>query len=184
MIDGPRSACAVFVFREGVFSGMGHDLELQVTDFTLEIGEGLAVDASCRTDSLRVVGTLRQGNTDAVDESQPSAGDRQGIERDVARAILEADKSPRVTFRSTKVEPAGDGYRVTGLLDLHGAVKEVTVTAQRRGDRAVARFTLNQLDYRIKPYRAFLGALRVKPEVVIEVSAALPPAKAASEARS
>jgi YceI-like domain len=184
MVDGPRIACAVFVFREGAFAAMGHDLELQVTDFDLEIGEGSAVNASCRTDSLRVVGVLRQGDTDAVDESQPSAGDRQGIERDVARDILEADKYPRATFRSTKVEPAGDGYRVTGLLDLHGAVREVTVTAQRRGDRAVARFTLNQPDYRIKPYRAFLGALRVKPEVVVEVSAPWPPTQAAGEARS
>jgi len=40
MVDGPRTACAVFAFREGAFSAVGHDLELQVTDFTLEIGEG------------------------------------------------------------------------------------------------------------------------------------------------
>jgi len=184
MLSGPGSTCAVFAFREGAFSAVGHDLKLQAADFTLEIGEGLAVNASCRADSLRVVGVLRQGDTDAVDESQPSAGDRQGIERDVARAILEADRYPRATFRSTKVEPTGDGYRITGLLDLHGAVKEVTVTAQRRGDRAVARFTLEQPDYRIKPYRAFLGALRVKPGVLVEVSAPLPPAKAAGEVRS
>lgn len=55
MVDRPRSACAVCAFREGAFSAVGHDLKLQVTDFTLEIGEGLAVTASCRTDSLRAV---------------------------------------------------------------------------------------------------------------------------------
>jgi hypothetical protein len=40
MVDGPRTACAVFAFREGAFSAVGHDLKPQVTDFTLEIGGG------------------------------------------------------------------------------------------------------------------------------------------------
>jgi hypothetical protein len=35
---------------------MTSSCKLQVTDFTLEISEGLTVTASCRTDSLRVVG--------------------------------------------------------------------------------------------------------------------------------
>jgi YceI-like protein len=184
MTDGSRGACAVFAFREGALSAMGHDLALRVADFTLEVGEGLAIRASCRTDSVRVVGVLRRGDTSSVDESQPSASDRQSIERNVAQDILEAGKYPQATFRSTKVEPAGDRYRIAGLLDLHGVVKEVTFTAERRGDRAVARLTLNQPDFRIKPFRAMMGALRVKPEIVIEVSAPLPPGKADGEAAS
>lgn len=176
--------CAVFIFREGALSAMGHDLKLQFTGFSLEIGEGLAVRATCRTDSLRVVGVLRQGDTSAVDESKPPASDRQTIERDAARKVLEAAAYPQASFRSSKVEPAGAGYRVAGLLDLHGVVKEVSFTAERRGDRAVARLTLNQPDFRIKPFRAMMGALRVKPEVVVEVSAPLPPGKADGGASS
>ncbi len=177
MADASRGTCAVYIFREGALSAFGHDLKLQVTDFTLEIGEGLAIRAGCRTDSVRVVGALRRGDTASVDEQLPSAGDRRDIERNVARDILEADRYPQATFRSTKVEPSGGGYRVAGLLDLHGAVKEVTFTAERQGDRAVARLTLDQPDFRIKPFRAMMGALRVKPEVLLEVSAPLPPAR-------
>jgi hypothetical protein len=42
------------------------------------------------------------------------------------------------------------------------------------GDRVVARLTLNQPDYRIKAFRAMMGALRVKPEVLLEVSVPFP----------
>ena len=177
MAEGVPGACFVFAFREGALSAMGHDLKLEVADFTLEVGDDLAISASCRTDSVRVVGVLRQGrqgpqgDTAAVDESAPSAGDRQSIERNVAQDILEVARYPRATFRSSTVEPAGDRYRIAGLLDLHGAVREVSFTAERRGDRAVARLTLNQPDFRIKPFRAMMGALRVKPEIVVEISA-------------
>ncbi len=177
MADAAGVTCAVYAFREGAFSALGHDLELQVTELTVEIAEDLSVRASCRTDPVRVVGVLRQGDTAAVDERLPSPSDRQSIERNVAQDVLEAQRYPQATFRSTRVEPLpgeGDRYRVVGLLDLHGAVKEMTFTAERRGDRAVARLTLNQPDFRIKPFRAMMGALRVKPEVVLEVSVPWP----------
>lgn len=177
MVDDARATCAVFAFREGALSALGHDLKLEVTEFTLEIGEGPAVRASCGTASVRVVGTLRQGDTAAVDEGRPSASDRQGIERDVAQKILESGKYPRATFRSTKVEPAGDRYRIAGILDLHGVAREVAFSAERQGDRAVARLTLNQPDFSIKPFRAMMGALRVKPEILIEVSVPFPASK-------
>ncbi|HVR07912.1 MAG TPA: YceI family protein [Thermoanaerobaculia bacterium] len=177
MVDGSRGACAVYAFREGAFSAFGHDLKLQVTGFTLEIGEGQAIHASAQTGSVRVVGVLRGGDTRSVDESLPSPSDRQDIERNITQKILETDRYPQATFRSTKVEPAGDGYRVTGLLDLHGVVKEVTFTAERQEDRAVARLTLDQPNFRITPFRAMMGALRVKPEILLEVSAPVPPGK-------
>jgi hypothetical protein len=174
----------VYAFREGAFSALGHDLKLVVTDFTLEIGEGHALHASCRTDSVQVMGVLRNGDPNSVDERLPSPSDRQGIERNVAHDILESERYKQATFRSTKVEPSGNGYSVVGLLDLHGVVKEVRFTAERKGDRAVARIILNQPDFRIKPFRAMLGALRVKPEVLLEVSVPLPPGKADGEAAS
>ncbi|HVT18076.1 MAG TPA: YceI family protein [Thermoanaerobaculia bacterium] len=184
MVDVGRSTCAVYAFREGAFSALGHDLKLQVTELTVEIGEDLSVRASCQTDSVRVVGVLRQGDTAAVDERLPSANDRQRIEHNVAHEILEAEKYPQATFRSTKVEPMGDRYRVVGLLDIQGTVREVAFTAERQGDRAVARLTLNQPDFRIKPFRAMMGALRVKPEVLLEVSVPFPRDKAEGEAAS
>jgi polyisoprenoid-binding protein YceI len=36
---------------------------------------------------------------------------------------------PRIAFRSTRVEPAGDGYRITGDLTMHGVTREVVLDA-------------------------------------------------------
>jgi hypothetical protein len=165
-----ESLCAVYVFREGALSGLGHDLKLLVTDFALEIEEGPAIRASARTDSLRVAGVLRGSDPGRVDASEPGARDRKEIERNVVRDVLEADRFPVASFHSKQVETTGDGYRVTGTLELHGVAREVTFVVEREGERAVARLSLQQPDFRIKPYRALLGALKVKPEVLIEVS--------------
>ena len=43
----------------------------------------------------------------------------------------------------------------------------------------MARFPLDQTAFHIKPFRALMGALRVKPQVVVEISVPWPPAVAA-----
>jgi hypothetical protein len=171
------STCAVYVYREGALSGLGHDLKLLVTDFTLEIGEDLAVRASARTDSLRVAGVLHgadRGNPETVDEREPGARDRKEIERNIVRDVLQADRFPVATFRSTAVEASGEAsgerYRISGQLELHGVVRDLSFAVERQGSRAVARFPLQQPDFRIKPYRALLGALKVKPQIIVEVT--------------
>jgi hypothetical protein len=166
------STCAVYVYREGALSAIGHDLKLLVTDFTLEVGEDLAIRASARTGSLKVAGVLHganRGDPEAVDEREPGARDRKEIERNIVRDVLEADRFPVATFRSTAVEVSGEGYRISGQLELHGVARDLSFAVERQGSRAVARFPLLQPDFRIKPYRALLGALKVKPEIMIEV---------------
>jgi hypothetical protein len=165
---GPgQSGCFVYVYREGALSAVGHDLKLRVTNFKLEVGGEPLIHAELRADSLRVAGVLRGG---AVDEREPSARDRREIEGNIAREVLAAGRYPLITFRSLAVEKTGEDARVTGRLELHGAVREIAFPVRLYAGRAVARVTVDQPAFGIKPYRAFLGALRVKPEVVVEVS--------------
>jgi hypothetical protein len=166
-VFGPGECdCFVYVYREGALSAVGHDLKLRVTAFRLEIGGEPLIQAEIRADSLRVAGVVRGG---AIDESEPSARDRREIEGNVASAVLEAGRYPLISFRSLAVETTGEEARVTGRLELHGTVREVTFPVRRSAGRAVARVTLEQPVFGIKPYRALLGALRVKPAVEIEV---------------
>ena len=45
--------------------------------------------------------------------------------------FLEADKYPTITFKSTKIEPAGeDEWRVIGDLTIHGATKPVVLKVE------------------------------------------------------
>jgi polyisoprenoid-binding protein YceI len=47
--------------------------------------------------------------------------------------FLDVEKFPKVTFKSTKIEKSGDGYKVTGDLTFHGVTKPVTLDAQTDG---------------------------------------------------
>jgi hypothetical protein len=173
---GPEQGdCSIYVEREGALSAVGHDLKLRVADFAIEVADASerqdsAVRARFRSDSLRVVGVVRGGR---VDESEPSARDRREIEGNAARDVLEAQKFPEITFRSRSVEIAGQTARVEGELELHGVVRAIAFEVRQQGERAVARIVLHQPDFRIKPFRALLGALRVKPDVTVEVSVPL-----------
>ena len=49
--------------------------------------------------------------------------------------FLELDKYPTITFKSTRVEPAGqDRYTLTGDLTIKGITKPVTLNVQRYGE--------------------------------------------------
>jgi polyisoprenoid-binding protein YceI len=49
--------------------------------------------------------------------------------------FLELDKYPTITFRSTRIEPAGqDRYTLTGDLTIKGITRPVTLNVQRLGE--------------------------------------------------
>jgi polyisoprenoid-binding protein YceI len=65
---------------------------------------------------------------------------------------------PLITFKSTRIEPSGDGYNITGDLTMHGVTKAITIPVQqadptpdRRGTRAgfTSEFTVQRADYGI-----------------------------------
>jgi polyisoprenoid-binding protein YceI len=91
-------------------------------------------------------------------------------------------KYPPISFHSTAIEKVNaHQYRVTGLLDLHGVSKEVRFVAEQKEDSLIAMVSIHQPDFQITPYRAFLGALPVKPDVRIEIS--LPTMRTAERAQ-
>jgi polyisoprenoid-binding protein YceI len=73
----------------------------------------------------------------SVDVSIDTASiDTQVADRDThlrSADFLDVEKYPRMTFRSKRIQKAGDGYRVVGDLDLHGVVREVTLEAEFAG---------------------------------------------------
>ena len=167
--DASNSECFVYVYREGVLAAVGHDLKLRVREFTLmSEQEPLSILAEFHADSLRVIGALKNGT---VNENEPSAQDKQEIEKNIARDVLEAQKYPIISFHSTAVEKAGDHqYRISGQLDLHGVTRMFNFTVEQRSGRAEIKVSVHQSDFGIKPYGMFMGALRVKPDVLVEIA--------------
>jgi polyisoprenoid-binding protein YceI len=98
--------------------------------------------------------------------------------------FLDVAKYPQFTFRSRKIEKAGEGYRVTGDVELHGVKREVVLDAECAGtgrdpwgnERAgfAARATLDRREFGLV-WNAALEAGGVlvgeKVEVTIELEA-------------
>ena len=113
--------------------------------------------------------------------------DNEFRDKDLRSAnFFDAEKFPEITFKSTKVTPAGkDRYTVTGLLTMHGVSKEVVLpvsylgsmpTKDREGrDAAKGGFetsvTVNRKDFGITWNRALdTGGYMLGDDVTIEIN--------------
>jgi len=155
----------VFTFREGALSALGHDLRLRATRFDTEVLAN-AITVRVDTASLRVVGAVRGG---ATDQSALSDRDKAEIERNCARDVLEAHRYPEATFVSSEARETEGGWAVRGTLTIHGVAHEGTFDVARKDGKAIARIDLDLRSFGMKPYSAMLGALRVKPVVLLAV---------------
>jgi len=138
-------------------AAVGHDVDLRVTDLTLDVGDDDSIAADFVADSLRVC------------SDGPSKFDRKDIERN-AKKTLGTQKYPTIKFRSTSVVRNGDRVSIDGDLTLKGVTGPVSVEARDDGERWNAEVTLDQRKFNIKPFSAMLAMLKVKPEVTVKIS--------------
>lgn len=86
----------------------------------------------------KVSGTISVDDKDITKSTVEATIDVAGINtRDAKRDehlrspdFLDVGKFPSITFKSTKVEKAGAGLKVTGNLTLHGITKEVVLSVE------------------------------------------------------
>lgn len=168
LFDAKNSHCRIYTRRAGVLGRVGHDLEIQVSDFRIHLDEAtLEITADFKTNSLRVVDAV-EGTTRLP--GKLSMSDKRQIEENIADDVLETNRYPTIVFRSTHVEKDAHGYRIRGELEMHGVKRNLDFTARPSEGETRIEVALQQPDYGIAPFKAFAGALRVKPEVVIEVT--------------
>lgn len=166
--DQATASCEIHTFRQGLLAAMGHDLKIAVTRFSIDVDEASrAVRATFDARSLKVVGELHGGPLSAKDTAE--------IEENIATKVLDVDRHPTITFTSSSIEPAGAGYNIRGELELHDKRRMISAVSRVEGDHQVVELTLHQPDYGIKPYKAPLGVIKVKPDVVVKVSVPWPP---------
>ncbi len=170
--DASQAECLVFTYKEGLLSTVAHDLKLRVTRFVVNLGEG-RVEATFDPRSLQVVCPMRRGveNPGAL-----SASDMGQVIENMERDVLHTARFSTIRFTSTQVGQADGGWRIKGTLDLHGVKRPLTVSVERDGEHYHTKVRLHQPTWRIKPFRALLGTLKVKPdvEVVVRVPAVVP----------
>lgn len=159
--------------RAGLGRRAGHDLTIEATRWSGEAVVAVSdpgrssVHVSVETGSLEVregIGGLKP-LTDA---------DRAEIKRTLGdQALLHTAEHPTITFRSTGVTGTPQSFEITGDLTIKGRTHPVTVHGKGNGGGLLRGWTtVTQSAWGIKPYTAFLGALRLADEVRVEFEVA------------
>lgn len=163
-------SCRVHTFREGMAQKVGHDLIIEVGRWqaTVEVGEdGEPESVSLEADptSLKVLEGHR-GVKPLTDS------DRNEIRSNIDKKILGAQP---IKFSSSAVQVAGDKLIVEGDLSMAGATRPARFELQLDADgRVSGTLAVTQTEWGIKPYRAFMGALKVRDTVEVVLDASLP----------
>lgn len=156
--------------RTGLGRRAGHDLLIAAQRWSgsARVGSDYQVEAEIDVTSLAVLeGT---GGIKPLTDH-----DRHEIAGTI-RKLLDAGRHPAITFRSTGVRGDDSGFDLDGELSIAGTTQPVTLHGTL-GDDGHARVsgTVTQTRWRIKPYTAFLGALKLADDVAIEVDTELAP---------
>jgi polyisoprenoid-binding protein YceI len=170
----------VLVAKQGLFSLLAHDHDLEVTRWTgaAEVPGGdparASLELSLDAASLRD----REGGLLAADRSKVE-GQTAGPE------VLDAARFPTITFRSERVELAEPGAGATVRGTLHGTLTlrgreapvDATFEASRAGEawhvHGQARFL--QSAFGMKPYAGLGGTVGVKDQIEVRFEVELRP---------
>ena len=154
-------------FRDGLAATAGHDLTIEVTRWSgvLEINDDLSpASLEVRID----MGALAvRGGTGGI--KPLSDRDRREIAV-TARKVLGSDRYPEAVFATGTFTPAPSGGEISGTFTLRGTARPLTLRVGETGPgRYHAEATVVQSGYGIKPYTAFLGALRVRDAIDVAI---------------
>jgi hypothetical protein len=164
--DASTATVVVDAFKEGLLSRAGHDVRLTVGSFEILVEED-RIEATFDPSSLKVLHAMKKG--------QPHHGalsdrDMATIEGYVRDDILECSRYRALRFEADELDLDDDVLEVEGQLSCHGETEELSFTAELRGDQWVAEVKLHQPTWGIRPFKALMGALKIKPGIVVTVT--------------
>jgi polyisoprenoid-binding protein YceI len=165
--DANTAQCWVFSYKEGLLSKIAHDLKHRVTRFTIHVDpqrNEIAAEIDAR--SLRVECVMKDGKENTT---ELTGDDKAEIEDQIMMDVLHADVHPLIRFQSTAVVERPEGLQIEGNIVLNDRTQPIATLARRQQDHYVAELTIHQPAFGIKPFSAMLGALKIKPDVVVRV---------------
>jgi hypothetical protein len=159
--------------RSGLGRRAGHDLTIEATRWSgiLSLaGDARRVaDATADGSSVRVTvavdGLIVLEGTGGVKPLTDQ--DRVKIVEDLCD-VLEADRYPEITFVSTRVDGTATDATVEGELTVRGQSEPLQLRMRAQDGRVVGAATVKQTLWGIKPFSAFMGALKLADDVGVE----------------
>jgi len=103
------------------------------------------------------------------------SGPEKAVVRSNALKALNASRFPEIRFTAEQVTKTGDGYRLTGTLEIRGKSREQVIdlrTEDLGGSwRMSTQCRVRQTHFGVKPYSLFLGSVQVADEVTVSFAA-------------
>jgi polyisoprenoid-binding protein YceI len=176
-IDPTRSELVVQLFKAGVGAALAHDHVVRATQYTGQI-HGDSADPATASIIAEVQTAFLQADEPTLRQKYGLTGSlsdasRQDIQAAMtAKDQLHVERYPTIRFESTRIVSQAQGqYLVTGELTIRGVTQTVTfpVKVELQGDtlHGWGVFRFRQSNFGYKPYRAFLGVVQNKDEVIL-----------------
>jgi hypothetical protein len=160
--------CDIITRREGMLSAVGHDLRLRPTQITCSVDH-----SHCRVD-VRIVaasmGVVCALDGDREDYGALSDSDRRKITEALHNDILNIRKFPEICCSLTWEPQTSTHLQLTGSLTLHGVTRPVSLSCALTNEQWQGQLFIDHTLFGIKPFTAFFGALKVRREVLVQVS--------------
>jgi hypothetical protein len=161
---GPENGTLTVQTRKaGAIAKAGHDLVIEVMRWRATLAPD-AVELTADARSLRVR-SGSGGMTPLGDE------EKAGIAQTIDEEVLQGGA---IAFRSSRVTERADGLDVEGELDLLGVRRPLAFELAMSNGRLTGSATVRQSGWRIKPYSALFGTLKVADDVEVAIDATLP----------
>lgn len=164
-----QSAITIKVSKSGLFSGFAHDHVVVAPIARADVDpQRLSAEITVITKEMKVT------------DPEVSDKDRAEIQSTMlGPKVLDQEKYPEIHFKSTRIEQTSpQHYRVTGVLELHGAKQEMAFDITGAGDHYHGATKLKQSDFGIKPISLFGGSVKVKDQLDLEFDVYSAPPKA------
>jgi YceI-like protein len=160
-----KGTISVFTFKDGILARAAHDLALRMERFEIAL-DGDRVTAVMPLEGLEVLGPVEGGvlRAEKYDDAQ-----RAEVERTMHTDVLRTARYPTARFAGRAI-PEGNGFHVDGQLELAGRTTTLSFDVRRDGDVYRARFDMPPSRWGIQPYKALLGAIKLKDNVRIELA--------------
>ncbi len=170
---GPQNGTLVVnTYRAGIAQKIGHDLVIEVEqwDATVDVGpegtiQSVRLDVDPRSLQVR---EGRNGVKPLTDK------DLKDIRTSIGEKVL---RGKPIAFASSGVVPRDGGATIRGELTMADTTRPAAFDVDVSGDRHVAgTLVVTQSEWGIKPYKAMMGALKVRDDVEIVLDVRLPTA--------
>ena len=171
---GPESGrLLVHTTRTGLGAKAGHDLTIEVTRWH---GRATVDPATPANSSVTV-----EVDADSFQVRKGTGGvkplsdaDRAEIHQTL-KEVLHTGQHPTITFRSRRVAGSATSFACDGELTIMGVTQPVTLQGRVTDGRVVGGTTVVQSRWGIRPYSAFLGALKLSDKVKVDFDVVLTP---------